>query len=73
MELGSWKDAGKAVLYQCTFAYVVALIVYQFLTIFYGNGPEWWLAPAIAVLAVLVYILAAKEPFRFLRRVRQSA
>lgn len=67
-ELGSWKDTGKAVLYQCALAYVIALVVYQFTTIFLGNGFEWWIILAIMALAVLIYIFAAKEPFGFLRR-----
>ena len=67
-EFGSWKDAGKAVLYQCSFAYVIALVIYQFTTIFFGNGPEWWIVLAIAALVVLIYILVAKEPFGFFRR-----
>ena len=67
-ELGSWKDTGKAVLYQCTLAYVLALVVYQFAAIFFGSGPEWWIILAVAALAVLVYVLVSKEPFSFLRR-----
>ena len=67
-ELGSWKDTGKAVLYQCALAYTLSLVVYQFTTIFFGNGPEWWLVLAIAALAVSIYLIVAKEPFGFLRR-----
>ncbi|MDR1954406.1 MAG: ferrous iron transport protein B [Candidatus Methanoplasma sp.] len=67
-ELGSWKDAGKAVLYQCSLAYVLSLVIYQFATIFFGNGPEWWIIPAVAALAGLIYALISKEPFGFLRR-----
>ncbi|MCL2295672.1 MAG: ferrous iron transport protein B [Methanomassiliicoccaceae archaeon] len=67
-ELGSWKDTGKAVLYQCTLAYTLSLVVYQFATIFFGNGPEWWLILAIAALATSIYIIVSKKPFGFLRR-----
>jgi len=73
MELGSWKATGKAVLYQCTLAYVLAMVIYQFTTIFFGNGPEWWLIPAVVALAVLIYVLVAKEPFSFFRRAKQDA
>jgi len=67
-ELGSWKETGKAVLYQCTLAYVLAFAVYQFATVFFGNGPEWGIIPAIAALAILIYVVVSKEPFSFLRR-----
>jgi len=67
-ELGSWKDTGKAVLYQCALAYTIALVVYQFTTIFLGNGIEWWIIPAVIALVVLVYMIISKEPFGFLRR-----
>ena len=66
--LGSWKDTIKAVLYQCALAYTLALIIYQFLTIFFGNGPEWWMILAVTALAGLIYVLVSKEPFGFLRR-----
>ena len=66
-ELGSWKDTGKAVLYQCALAYTLALVVYQFTTIFFGNGFEWWAVLAVAALAGLIYVLVSKEPFGFLR------
>ena len=71
-ELGSWKDTGKAVLYQCTLAYVLALAVYQFTTIFFGNGPEWGIVLAVAALAVLIYVVVSKEPFDFIRRGRDA-
>ncbi|MDR1691019.1 MAG: ferrous iron transport protein B, partial [Candidatus Methanoplasma sp.] len=67
-ELGSWKDTGKAIVYQCSLAYVLALIVYQFSIIFAGSGPEWWLILAVIALAGLIYVLAAKDPFSVFRR-----
>ena len=67
-ELGSWRETGKAVLYQCALAYVLALVVYQIAAIFFGNGPEWWIIFAAAALATLVYVLVSKEPFSFIRR-----
>ncbi|MDR2698147.1 MAG: ferrous iron transport protein B [Candidatus Methanoplasma sp.] len=67
-ELGSWRKTLKAVAYQCTLAYVLALIVYQFAVIFSADGPGWGLIPALAALAGLIYVLAAKDPLRFFRR-----
>jgi ferrous iron transport protein B len=67
-ELGSWKDTAKAVAYQCTLAYAIALIVYQFATLFFGNGFEWWFLLAIAALLGLIYVLVSKDPFRVHRR-----
>ena len=67
-ELGSWRNTLKAVAYQCTLAYVLALIVYQFATLFFGNGLEWWLILAIIALAGLIYVLVSKDPFRTHRR-----
>jgi len=66
--LGSWKDTMKAVIYQCALAYTLALVIYQVTTIFFGNGPEWWMILAVIALAVLIYVLVSKEPFNFLRR-----
>jgi ferrous iron transport protein B len=71
-QLGSWKDTAKAISYQCVLAYVISLIVYQFATIFFGGGPEWWIIPAVIALAGLVYILVSKEPFGFIRRAKDA-
>ena len=67
-ELGSWKDTGKAVLYQCGLAYVLALIIYQFGVIFTGGEVEVWIVLSAAALVGLVYMLVAKDPFKFVRR-----
>ncbi len=72
-ELGSWKDTGMAVVYQCVFAYAIALLIYGFCGCIGGwnvvDGvdqgiPIGSLIAAIVVLAILIYILWAKDPFR---------
>ncbi|MDD4221799.1 MAG: ferrous iron transport protein B [Candidatus Methanomethylophilus sp.] len=67
-ELGSWRDTGKAVLYQCALAYGVGLIVYQFgRFVCYGQyGPGT--VAAVLALSVLVYLVAAKDPLKPFRK-----
>jgi len=67
-ELGSWKDTGKAVLYQCALAYVIALILFQFGMIIFMGEVQIWIVLASVALIGLVYLLAAKDPFKILRR-----
>ena len=67
-ELGSWRDTGKAVLYQCTLAYAVALIIYQFgMLICYGTCGIGTVA-AIITMVLLTYVVVAKDPFGSFRR-----
>jgi ferrous iron transport protein B len=67
-ELGSWKDTGKAVGYQCALAYVVAMLIYQFGTIATGGEAKIWVVLSIAALIGLIYLLVAKDPFRVINR-----
>ena len=72
-ELGSWKDTGIAVGYQCILAYCVALVFFGIVGCFSGmnsvNGVDYG-APlastiaAIVVIAIFAYILWAKDPFK---------
>lgn len=63
-ELGSWKFTGFAVLYQCLLAYSVALIIYSFGSLIAGTEVSIGsVIAAIVVLAVIVYLLWAKDPF----------
>ena len=76
-ELGRWRDTGMAVAYQCLLAYAVALIIYGFTSYIGGwnsllidgsmveqAAPIGSTVAAVAVLAVLAYLLWAKDPFR---------
>ena len=76
-ELGSWKSTGMAVAYQCVMAYAVALIIYGILGCIDGwntimvdgvatdlGVPVASTVAAIIVLAVMAYVLWAKDPFR---------
>lgn len=67
-ELGTWKDTGKAVLYQTALAYALALIVYQFGIAIFDGEVQGWIVLAIIALAALIYILVAKDPFGSLNR-----
>ena len=59
-ELGSWKETGFAVGYQCAFAYVVAFAVYQFGLAIQGT-PSFWLIPA-ALLVIGTGYLFFRNP-----------
>ncbi len=76
-ELGSWKDTLIGVGYQCIIAYAVSLILYGILGCISGwntvtslDGtvtdlgiPIFSTVAAIIVLAIMAYILWAKDPF----------
>ncbi len=75
-ELGSWKDTGIAVGYQCILAYCVSLVIYGIVGCFSGmnsvNGVDYGIPigstiAAVAVIAVFAYLLWAKDPFRQLK------
>lgn len=76
-ELGRWKDTAMAVAYQCLLAYAVALIIYGFTSYIGGwnsltvdgslveqAAPIGSTVAAVVVLAIIVYLLWAKDPFR---------
>lgn len=77
-ELGTWKDTGMAIGYQCIFAYAVALIVFGLGSLiggwnstvdFDGSVIEQGTHIASAVVAIIVvaifaYLLWAKDPFK---------
>lgn len=52
-----------AIGYQCTFAYVIALMVYQFGLFFSGNGFTAGTAVGVALLAILLWLLFRKNPY----------
>lgn len=76
-ELGKWKDTGMAVLYQSLLAYAVGLVIYGFTSYIGGwntltidgavveqAAPIGSTIAAVIVLAIIVYLLWAKDPFR---------
>lgn len=62
-EFNNGKWTLFAVAYQCGFAYVVALIVYQLGLLFAGVGFTVATAIAIVLLVALVYLLVRKNPY----------
>ncbi|MCQ2069970.1 MAG: ferrous iron transport protein B [archaeon] len=66
-ELGTWKDTGKAVLYQCLLAYCVACVYYQF-WLLYTSGFQPSLLIAIAMIAVIGYLAFARDPIGAIKK-----
>ena len=64
-ELGTWKSTLLAVGYQCLLAYGVSMIIYAVFSLIWGTyiHPGSVVA-AIAIFAILAYLLVAKDPFR---------
>ena len=60
-EMNSAKWTWFAIGYQCAFAYAVSLMIYQFGSAFTGNVNVIGLMAAVAVLAVMVYMLFIKR------------
>ncbi|NLO84398.1 MAG: ferrous iron transport protein B [Clostridiales bacterium] len=60
-EMNSAKWTWFAIVYQCAFAYAVALIFYQIGLLIAGSFSLWTVI-AIAVLAAMVYMLVRKNP-----------
>lgn len=62
-ELGTWKMTAVAVLYQTALAYAVALVVFHFGSLLAGDPISGWFVMAVAAVAILAYLLVAKDPF----------
>ena len=62
-EFNNAKWTLAAVGYQCVFAYIIALIVYQLGLLFSGAGFTVATAIAILLLAGLVYLVVRKNPY----------
>ena len=60
-EMNSAKWTAFAIIYQCVFAYAVALMINQFGSIFTGNLNVIGLIAAIAVLGFMVYMLFIRK------------
>ena len=61
-EMNSAKWTWFAILYQCGFAYAVALIVYQLGMMFTGAGNVLGIIAALVLLGIIIYFLARKGP-----------
>ena len=62
-EMNSWKWFGIAIGYQCLFAYVIALIVYQLGLLFTGAVNVVGLIVALILIVCLIYLLARKNKY----------
>ncbi len=56
-EMNNWKWTAFAISYQCIFAYAVALIIYQFGSLFTGNGNVLGMIAAVAVLGFILFMM----------------
>ena len=75
-EMNNGKWTWFAIGYQCVFAYVCALIVYQLGLLFSGAGFSIWTAVAIVLLAGLIYLLVRKNRYdenHFTQKVKVGA
>ena len=62
-EMNNTKWFWIAVGYQCGFAYVVSLIIYQLGSLFAGTGSILGSIVGFAALAALIYLLVRKNPY----------
>ena len=61
-EMNSAKWTAFAIGYQCTFAYVISLIIYQIGSAFTGNMNVAGLIAAVVAIIGLVYLIV-KKPY----------
>jgi len=61
-EMNNWKWTLFALGYECIFAYIIALIFYQFGTFFSSGGFTAGTMAAFILLAVLLYMLFRPAP-----------
>ncbi len=71
-EMNSPKWTWFAVAYQCGFAYIISLMIYQFGCLFTGNVHVVGLIFAVAALAGIIYMLARpyKEATKLTKNVK---
>ena len=75
-EMNNGKWTAFAIAYQCVFAYVIALIVYQLGLLFTGGGFGAGTAVAIVLLAFIIYMLVRKNRYdesHFTQKVKVGA
>ena len=70
-ELGTWKDTGYAVAYQCILAWGLSIVTYQFLELF-GGEVHAGIIVAILVIIAIGYFLFAKDPVGAIKRRAES-
>ena len=72
--MNSAKWTWFAIGYQCAFAYAVALMIYQFGSIFIGNVNIIGLIFAAAVLVLMIYMIARpyKESNKLTKKVKTA-
>ncbi len=61
-EMNSPKWTTFAIAYQCTFAYAVALMIYQLGMLFGGNGNPFGIVAALLCLGVMLFLLLRPDP-----------
>ncbi|MBR4503919.1 MAG: ferrous iron transport protein B [Candidatus Methanomethylophilaceae archaeon] len=73
-ELGTWKSTGFAVAYQCVLAYLISVIVYVVAGLICGEDTGI-LSCVLCIInvAILIYLLWAKDPFRQLSKENERA
>ena len=75
-EMNNGKWTWFAIGYQCVFAYVVALIVFQLGKLFSGAGFGVGTVAAIVLLAALIYMVVRKNRYdenHFTQKVKNAA
>ncbi|MEG0875528.1 MAG: ferrous iron transport protein B [Oscillospiraceae bacterium] len=68
-EMNSGKWTAGAIGYQCLFAYVVSLIVYQLGSFFTGGGFKILTAVALILLGAVVFLIVRKNPYKLKEKV----
>ena len=61
-EMNNAKWTWAAIGYQCGFAYVISLMIYNIVLLFQGVF-SFWTVVAIALLACMIYLLVRKNPY----------
>ncbi|MEG1730067.1 MAG: ferrous iron transport protein B [Oscillospiraceae bacterium] len=68
-EMNSGKWTAGAIGYQCLFAYVVSLIVYQLGSFFTGGGFKILTAVALILLGAVIFLIVRKNPYKLKEKV----
>lgn len=72
-ELGTWRDTGIAVLYQCIYAYLIAFVLYGIASLIYNISVNpLVIVGTVVVIALFAYLLVAKDPFRQLDKIMEE-